>query len=179
MKKVLIVSTSLRAGSNSELLAKEAYRGAVESGNEAEFVSLKDKEIKFCIGCLACQKTNKCSIKDDMEELTKKVQESEVIIFATPIYYYEMSGAMKTFLDRCNPLYGQDNRFKDVYLIATCADENKTALDRAVSGLSGWIECFEGVTYKGTVYGVDTNAPNAAKSNKVLMQKAYNLGKNI
>ena len=54
-KNVLIISTSLRAGSNSDILARECERGAKEAGNEVEFISLKGKQIKYCIGCLACQ----------------------------------------------------------------------------------------------------------------------------
>lgn len=179
MKKVLIISTSLRSGSNSEILAKEAARGALDAKNDVEFISLKDKDIRFCKGCLACQVNHKCVIKDDMETLINKVKEAEVIIYATPIYYYEMSGLMKTFLDRCNPLYGLDNRFKDIYLIATCADENKEALDRAINGLGGWIECFEGVAFKGAVYGVGINDAKDASNHGGTMQEAYSLGKNV
>ena len=91
-KKILIVSSSLRGGSNSEILAHEAEKGAIDAGNVVEFINLKGKEIKFCIGCLACQKTLKCVQKDDMADLIGKVQNADAIIFATPIYYYEMSG---------------------------------------------------------------------------------------
>ena len=128
MKNVLIISSSLRGGSNSEILAHEAERGAIEAGNVVEFINLKGKDIKFCIGCLACQKTGKCVQKDDMAEMIAKVQNADVLIFATPIYYYEMSGQLKTFLDRCNPLYPQDNKFKDVYLITSSYDDAKTLL---------------------------------------------------
>lgn len=180
MKKVLIISTSLRNGSNSEILAKEAYKGALDAGNDVEYVSLKDKNIRFCKGCLACQVNHKCVIKDDMEELTKKVSNAEVIIFSTPIYYYEMSGMMKTFLDRCNPLYGnEDNKFKEIYLIATCADENKEALDRAINGLGGWIECFDGCSFKKAIYGVGINDANEALKNIEVMKEAYSLGTNL
>lgn len=179
MKKVLIISTSLRYGSNSEILAKEAYKGAIDAKNDVEFISLKDKKINFCKGCLACQVSHKCIIKDDMEELIKKVKEAEVLIFATPIYYYEMSGLMKTFLDRCNPLYGLDNKFKEVYLIATCADENKKALNIAISGLGGWIECFEGCSFKKAIYGVNLTDSNEALNNNEVLKEAYLLGKNL
>ena len=104
MKNVLIISSSLRGGSNSEILAHEAEKGAIDAGNNVELLSLKCKYIKFCIGCLACQKTGKCVQKDDMAEMIAKVQNADVLIFATPIYYYEMSGQLKTFLDRCNTL---------------------------------------------------------------------------
>ena len=107
-KKVLIISTSPRAGSNSELLACEFGRGAKNSGNEVEIVSLKDKEIRFCRGCFACQKTQRCVIRDDADLIEQKMEKADVLVFATPIYYYEMSGQMKTMLDRGNPLFTTD-----------------------------------------------------------------------
>ena len=73
-KKVLIVSTSIRKGSNSEILAQEVERGALDAGNEVEFVSLAGREIGFCRGCLACQKTGCCVIRDDMDALIEKVR---------------------------------------------------------------------------------------------------------
>ena len=105
MKNVLIISTSLRGGSNSELLAKECAKGAEEAGNRVELLSLKGKKIQYCIGCLACIKTGKCVQKDDAPEIMEKLHQADVLVFATPIYYYEMCGQMKTLLDRMNPLY--------------------------------------------------------------------------
>ena len=108
MKNVLIISTSLRGGSNSELLAKECAKGAEEAGNRVELLSLKSKKIQYCIGCLACIKTGKCVQKDDAPEIVEKLRRADVLVFATPIYYYEMCGQMKTLLDRMNPLYSSD-----------------------------------------------------------------------
>lgn len=179
MKKILIVSSSLRSGSNSEILAHEAERGAIEAGNKVEFINLKGKEIKFCIGCLTCQQTHKCVLKDDMADLIGKVQNADAIIFATPIYYYEMSGQLKTFLDRCNPLYSQENKFKDVYLITSAYDSSEKAADRAINGLKGWIECFEQSRFAGALVGGGIDAPKSAASREDLLKKAYELGKNI
>mgnify|MGYP004660941319 FL=1 len=95
-KKVLIISTSLRRGSNSDMLANECAKGAKEAGHDVEYISLKGKEIKYCIGCLSCQKTGVCVLKDDVADIMVKVKEAEVIVYATPIYYYEMCGQMKT-----------------------------------------------------------------------------------
>ena len=178
-KKVLIVSSSLRGGSNSEILAHEVEKGAIDAGNEVEFIALKGKNIKFCIGCLACQKTGKCVQKDDMADLIGKVQNADVLIFATPIYYYEMSGQLKTFLDRCNPLYSQENKFKDVYLITSAYDSSKKAADRAISGLKGWIECFEQSRFAGALVGGGIDAPKAALEQEDLLKKAYEFGRNI
>ena len=116
-KKVLVVSTSLRGNSNSEILAKECERGAKDAGHEVEFVSLHGKDIRFCIGCMSCQRTGHCVLKDDVAEIMAKVKESEVVIFATPIYYYEMCGQMKTLLDRLNPLYESGYKFRDIYML--------------------------------------------------------------
>lgn len=178
MKKILIISSSLRGGSNSEILAHEAEKGAKDAGKEVEFLNLKGKDIKFCIGCLSCQETGKCVIKDDMAEMIRKVQNADVLIFATPIYYYELSGQLKTFLDRCNPLYAQNNQFRDVYLITSSYDDADTASDIAANGLQGWISCFEQSHLAGVLAGGGLNAPKDAAKNRELLQKAYELGKN-
>lgn len=96
MSKVLVISTSLRAKSNSDILTEKLIEGAKASGHDVEHISLKGKSIGFCIGCLSCQKTQKCVIKDDAVEIAEKVKNADTIVFATPIYYYEMSGQMKT-----------------------------------------------------------------------------------
>ena len=179
MKKILIVSSSLRGGSNSEILAHEAEKGAKDAGNDVEFLSLKGKNIKFCIGCLTCQQTHKCVLKDDMTDLIAKVQNADVLIFATPIYYYEMSGQLKTFLDRCNPLYSQENKFKDVYLITSAYDSSESAANRAINGLNGWVECFEQSRFAGALVGGGVDAPKSAASRDDLIKKAYELGKNV
>ena len=68
-KKVLIISTSLRRGSNSDILANECAKGAKEAGHDVELLSLKGKDIKYCIGCLSCQKTGRCVLKDDVADI--------------------------------------------------------------------------------------------------------------
>lgn len=178
-KKVLIISTSLRGGSNSDLLAKECEKGAKEAGHEVEFISLKDKEIKFCIGCLTCQKTGVCVIKDDVADIMEKVKNAEVIVYATPIYYYEMCGQMKTLLDRLNPLYSSDYAFRDIYMIATAAEDGKSVFDKAYNGLQGWVDCFEKASLKGVVAGGGIEEANDALSHIAVMQDAYELGKEL
>ena len=99
-KKVLIISSSMRKNSNSDILANAFAEGARSAGNEVEKISLAGKDIGFCLGCLACQKTEQCIIKDDAVQIAAKMKEADVIAFATPVYYYEMSGQLKTMLDR-------------------------------------------------------------------------------
>lgn len=136
-KDILVISTSPRKGGNSETLADAFIRGVKEAGNQVEKVCLYDKTIGFCKGCLACLKSHRCVIHDDADVIAQKMKEVDVLVFATPIYYYEMCGQMKTMLDRANPLYDSDYRFREVYLLAAAAEEEESAVDGAVKGLSG------------------------------------------
>ena len=105
MKKVIVISTSLRGGSNSDMLADRFIDGAKSAGNDVEKISLVGKNIQFCKGCFGCQKLGRCVIKDDVNDIMAKVLKADVICWATPIYYYEMSGQMKTLIDRMNAMY--------------------------------------------------------------------------
>lgn len=178
MKKILIISTSLRGVSNSHLLAESFARGARDAGNDVELLTLHGKEIKFCIGCLSCQKTGKCVIKDNAPAIVGKMHDADVLVFATPIYYYEMSGQLKTLLDRANPLYGGDYHFKEVYMLTSAADNDKDTPQRAISGLEGWIECFERARLAGTVFAGGVTEPGEINGHPAL-QTAYEMGKGI
>lgn len=178
MKRVLVISTSLRNHSNSHAMAMEFARGAKDSGHDTEVISLREKEIGFCKGCLVCQKTGKCVIADDAPSIVSKMHAADVIVFATPIYYYEMSGQMKTLLDRGNSLYGSDYHFSDIYML-TCAAENEPDVpSKAVSGLMGWIECFDRARLKGTVFAGGVNGPGEIQGEKALIE-SYELGRTI
>lgn len=178
-KKVLIVSTSIRKGSNSEALAHEVERGSLEAGNEVEFVSLAGKEIGFCRGCLACQKTGNCVIRDDMDDLIGKAREADAIVFATPIYYYEMSGQMKVFLDRCNPLYISDYKFRSVYLVTAAAEEGDHVAKRTAQGLQSWIECFPKASFGGLLSSGGVTGPNEVTRREELLAAALEFGRQV
>lgn len=177
-KKILVISTSPRKGGNSETLADSFIRGAEEAGNQTEKVCLYDKSIGFCKGCLACHKTGRCVIHDDADTITQKMRTADVLVFATPIYYYEMSGQMKTMLDRANPLYESDYQFRDIYLLATAADTEERAMDGAIKGISGWIECFPNSRLAGTVFGGGADTVGAIQGNPAL-KETYEMGTKV
>lgn len=178
-KKILILSTSPRKNSNSDALAEEFAKGARKAGHEVEKISLIGKDINFCRGCLACQKTKRCVIHDDADKIVQeKMQYADVLVFATPIYYYEMCGQMKTLLDRANPLYSADYAFRDVYLIATAADNGDDVWSRAAGGLEGWIECFPKAHLSGVIFGGNVNEAGAIHGSHA-MKKAFDAGNAI
>ena len=178
MKKVLLISTSPRLNSNSEALAKAFAQGAQEAGHDVELISLRGKTVNFCRGCFVCQEKLRCVIRDDADLICEKALTADVLVFATPIYYYEMSGQLKTLLDRLNPLFPSDYAFRDVYLLSAAAEDEAYVPRRAVSGLEGWIDCFERARLAGTVFMGGVTSAGEAPEHPALEQ-AYRLGKQL
>lgn len=178
MKRVIVISTSLRHGSNSDLLADKFVEGALAAGHEVEKISLVGKNIQFCKGCLACQQLGRCVIDDDVNAIMAKVLKADVVAWATPIYYYEMSGQMKTLIDRMNAMYPLDYQFRDVYLLTTAAEAEEQTPKRAEAGLTGWIDCYPKSRLAGTLFCGGVNQSRDIEGNPKL-QEAFELGKKI
>ncbi len=178
MKNIVIINSSFRKGGNSEALAEQFALGASENGNAVTTVNLRDIRPEFCIGCLSCLKTGKCIHSDKINEILPTVQNADVLVFATPIYYYSICGQLKTFLDRLNPLYPKENKFKAVYLLATSAEDDRSAMDGAKKEIEGWIDCFKDVSLAGIVYGIGADEKGSVQKTPAY-KKAYEMGKEI
>ena len=178
MKNVVVISSTPRVDGNSEILAKEFARGAKDAGHIVDFVDLKNYNLKYCIGCYACHKTGKCIHNDGMNELGQKLLNADVIAFATPVYFYSMSGQLKVFIDRLVPYYTKITA--DTYLIASQWDTNKDIMENTFNAIRGCtIECFENCKEKGVLYGAGLDGVGEARNNKEYMSKAYEMGKNV
>ncbi len=178
MKKVVIISASPRKNGNSETLAKKFRDGATATGNEVAFIAVRDVNLKFCIGCGVCQNAGKCVLNDGMNEIYETVRNADALVFATPVYYYAVCGQLKTFLDRLNPLFPQDNKFKEVYLLATAAEDEEYTFDGCEKDLQGWVDCFEGVTLKKVLRAGGVHALGEINSTDY-PEIAYKLGENV
>ncbi len=104
MLKVVGIVGSPRSEGNTEFMVRTTLDKISENGIETELITLHDKNIQYCSGCDGCKKTNKCVIDDDMQELTEKVKEADGIIMSSPVYFGDMTGLAKTFIDRLRPL---------------------------------------------------------------------------
>ena len=160
------------------MLADRFVEGALSAGNDVEKVSLVGKDIQFCRGCFACQKLGRCVIEDDVNDIMAKVLEADVVCWATPIYYYEMSGQMKTLIDRLNSMYPLDYKFRDVYLLTTAAEDEEGTPKRAEAGLTGWIDCFPKSRLAGTLFCGGVNDAREIEGSAKL-QDAFELGKAV
>ena len=177
-KNIVVISSSFRRNGNSQTLLNHFAKGLEENHHQITKIELSKLDLKFCHGCLTCQTKHQCVLSDDMNSLYQVIKNADILVFATPIYYYAVSGQLKTFLDRLNPLYGTKCKFKEVYLLATCADDNPKALDGAIKDISGWIECFEGVTLKKVLYGTGVTDIGDIE-NKSILHEAYTVAKEI
>lgn len=177
-KKVLILSSSPRKGGNSDTLCDQFRKGAEEAGNQVEKIRLADLNIGYCSACYACKTKGHCVKQDDMEQVIAGMRSADVIVLATPVYFYTMSAQMKTMIDRTlggaqKP--GLEN--KEFYFIAAAAD-GKAAMERTVDGLRGYIECLPGAKEMGVIYGAGAWQLGDIHKNPA-MQEACRMGKNI
>lgn len=177
-KKVLIISASPRKAGNSDSLCDKFHEGATASGHIAEKIFLKDKNINYCSGCGLCNaKHGHCSQKDDVMEILEKMVQADVIVMATPVYFYTMAAQMKTLIDRTCPRY-TDMKNKDFYFIVTAADGNIANLERTVDGFRGFLFCLDNPREKGVVYATNVWQMGDIKDNKLLTD-AFLMGKAI
>lgn len=177
-KHVLIVSSSPRKGGNSETLATSFAKGAEEAGHKVETIYLREKKYGFCKGCLACLKVGHCVIDDDAVEIAARMHDADVLVFATPVYYYSVSGQLKTMLDRANPLFDSDYAFTKAYLLATAAEDGEETVEGTVKAVQGWVDCFERCELAGTVFAGGVNGVGDIDGHPAL-EKAYQMGKEV
>ena len=175
-KKVLIISASPRKGGNSDALCDQFLLGAKEAGHNVEKVFLRDHKINYCLGCGVCNNTHVCVQKDDMKGLLDKMVDADVIVLATPVYFYTMDAQLKTFIDRCVSRYTEISN-KEIYFIVAAADTNKDNLAPAIEGLRGFTrDCLEGSKEKGIIYGTGAWQIGEIKTLPAY-KKAYEMGK--
>lgn len=152
MKKVLAVSSTPRSGGNSDLLCDRFLDEAAEAGHHVEKILLKEWNIRFCTGCGVCNTTHRCVQKDDMESLLEKLADADVIVLATPVYFYSMCAQLKVMIDRVCPRYTElaDKAF---YLIATAAEKEQGTFDGTIAGFRGFLDCLPGAVEAGMILG--------------------------
>ena len=177
MKNVLIISSSPRRGGNSETLCNEFYEGAIEAGHNAEVVCLREKNINYCKGCYVCRKRGKCAQDDDMLPLLEKVKKADVLVLATPVYFYSMCAQLKTFIDRLFYVYRDVHA--DIYMIITAADDDLPLLELTAESIRGCTrDCFEGCEEKGCLIAGGVGKRGEIKCKEELMEQAYEMGRN-
>lgn len=176
MKKVLILSGSPRKNGNSDILCNEFAKGAKEVGNDVEIIRVAEKNIGYCRACYAC-KSGKCVINDDMAEILQKMIDADVIVLASPVYFYSIDAQLKALIDRTVARW-LEVKNKEFYYIVTAADSEKEAANTTLACFHGYADCVEGAREMGVIYGMGAYEKGEIKDKKA-MTEAYEMGKNV
>ncbi len=177
MKKVLILSGSPRKNGNSDILCDEFARGAAEAGHQVEKIRVAEKSIGYCRACYACRGTGVCAIKDDMDEIMQKMISADVLVLASPVYFYSVDAQLKALIDRTVARWTKV-KDKEFYYIVTAADSDKKAAATTLACFRGYADCVEGAREKGIVYGMGVYEKGEVKSTPA-MTEAYEMGKAV
>lgn len=176
-KKVLILSGSPRKGGNSDLLCDEFMRGAEKNGNEVEKIRVASKKIAPCSACYYCKNGGECVHKDDMAEILQKIIEADVLVLASPVYFYSIDAQLKAMIDRTVARW-LEVKNKEFYYIVTMADEAVSSADTTLACFRGYADCVEGSVEKGVIVCNGVYESGTVK-NTLAMNKAYEMGRNV
>ena len=177
-KKVLILSGSPRKGGNSDILCDEFAQGAQEAGNEVEKIRVASNNIHPCSACYYCRDHGgACVYKDDMAAILQKMIDADVLVLASPVYFYSIDAQLKAMIDRTVARW-LEVKNKEFYYIVTMADEPRQSADTTLACFRGYAECVEGAVEKGVIIGSGVYEPGNVK-NTPAMEQAYKMGKNV
>lgn len=187
-KRVLVVNGSGRKNSNSRLLGARVAAGAEESGHTVETVDIGGLDIKPCSGCEACigPEAKGCVVRDDMRDLYPRVVAADVIVLASPIYWFTLPGQIKQFIDRLfavavNPGPDGKSPFAAKKIAAAFtygdADPMESGCVNAVRALQD-ICAYTGSAWAGAVYGTAKDQGEIQGSVE-LLEKAKAFGANL
>lgn len=175
-KSVLIISSSPRRGGNSETLCSQFKKGAEESGHRVEMLNINDYDINF-FDRKEYIRGVEDSVRDDASMIISKMADADVIVLSSPVYFYSMTGQMKTLIDRT---YNHEKSLgeKEFYYIVTATDRDREALSGTIEGFRGFIRCLYKSVERGVVYGNGARECGAILEHPA-MQEAYDMGRNV
>lgn len=176
-KKVLILSGSPRKGGNSDILCDEFMKGALESGHQVEKIRVAEKSVGYCRACYACRDSGKCVIKDDMAAILEKMIDCDVMVLASPVYFYSIDAQLKAVIDRSVARW-TEVKDKEFYYIVTAADEEKQAAQTTLDCFRGYADCVEGAKEMGVIYGMGTYEKGEIIGHPAMID-AYEMGKRV
>lgn len=181
-KKIVILSSSCRKAGNSNSLCGEFARGAQDAGHEVKTFRLPELTINGCLGCRACQANGgSCVQKDDMTEIYAALRQADVWVFATPVFFYNVTAQLKAAMDRCFALFGAAKYDKNAYFIYSATDNGPNVME-SMAGMEDtfrrFIACFPDIQVTGILRGV--GAAEIGDVQKLpVFQQAYEMGKSV
>ena len=176
-KKVFVLSGSPRAGGNCDLLCEAFARGAAEAGHEVVRMTVADREIGFCRACYGCRGTGSCVLKDDMDEILPAMLAADVLVLASPVYFYAISAQMKAVIDRTLPVWAALSD-RELYYLMTAAAGSEGAMAETLASFRGFARCLKGSKEKGVLCATGVYEPGTVSGTDFVRQ-AYEMGRSV
>ena len=191
MKRILVIQGGGRPNGNTAQLVRAFQQGAEAAGHAVEALNLGRLEVKGCLGCNACRYGKPCVQKDDFNSLVPKIEEADLLAFASPLYFWTISSRLKAFIERfysiaredLQPPLGRYEKYpeKDCALLMTAADNYFWTFSQAVSYYQFALVNYIGLRDRGALLAGgcgDTNGePKIGETGH--LQRAYQFGKEI
>lgn len=185
--KVLGIYGSPREGGNSDQLLDKTLEGAKAVGGEISKIYARDLHISGCLECGGCDKTGKCVVKDEMQDVYPLMEETDVIFLASPIYFYSLTGQVKLLIDRTQASWSKRMLEKSPeerktyhsgrgYLIAVGATRGKNLFEGAQLTAQYFFDALD-MSYEGGIFFRNLEKKTAVAENPETLQEAFNLGR--
>jgi len=189
-KRIVLINGSLRANGNTDAIINSLLAGAESKDSIIKRFVLRDKNINDCKGCYYCYNNNSCSIEDDMQEIHHEIQKSDLIILASPMYWWGVTGLMKTFIDRLYLYYPKRNEHfvagkKLLLIIPMNVNEKQHGHEAYISEIepiqmtSKYIFKRLGIEIIDIVFYPSLSAKGDAIKNREYITNSYKLGQKL
>ena len=184
--KVLGIMGSPRIKGNTDLLLDQALQGAQSQGAEIEKIKVDKLTITPCKEYYGCERDGNCVIRDDMDSVYTKLLEADVVIVASPMFFYGITGQLKAFIDRCQALWIRKHVLKQQLsgserkgaFIGVGATKGKQLFDGSILIMKYFFDAI-GVTYADELLVRGVDKKGEVKQHPTALTDAYELGKRI
>lgn len=186
--KILGIYGSPRKGGNTDIILDKVLEGASSAGTEIATIYARDLKISGCLECGGCDKTGKCVIKDEMQNIYTLLQEADIIFLASPIFFYDMTAQVKLLIDRCQALWSkrmlektrEERKTYDSgkgYLIAIGATSGKKLFDGVEMTAKYFFDALD-MNYEGGLFFRKIDKKKAILDHPEALEEAFNFGFN-
>lgn len=174
--KVLAICGSPRKGGNSDILANEVLRGAADAGADTDKIYLQDLSLSPCRACYGCKGKGRCVQNDDGDDAVRKMIDADVLVLASPVYFYSISSQMKMMIDRTLPRYLEIKNKELIFILTAAASKNE--IERALESFYGFADCLPGSHVRAVIFGSGVYQKGEVNGTKA-MKDAYKAGVNV
>ncbi len=179
--RVVGLSCSPRKNGNTHLLLDRLLRGAKDQGASTERIDTCRLQIAPCTGCGACERTGECAINDEMKAVHYRIDAANVIVLASPIYFYSVTAQCKMLIDRCQALWSRKYKLKEKthpkrgFFLSVSATRGEKIFDCAILTVRYFFDAV-GATYSGHLLFREIEKRGEIRDHPTALREAYEAG---